>query len=185
MNISKILIYSTLLISIFCSTCTDKAPVEKDEDCNGLAVEDDDKVCVRDSNENTCVETDVCTNVKYTATPEICYKLQISGEGDETYACSKNSAEGSTDCIETNKCKEILYVKEEGDCSKFSISEENKDTHACIKNKESDAKNCIETNVCLEVTVGATDEICSKLNATSPKICVKEESGVCKETDIC
>ena len=115
------------------------------------------KVCVRDANENTYVETDVCTNVKYIATPEICSKLKISGEGDETYACSKNSAEGSTDCIETNKCKEILYVKEEGDCSKFSISEENKDTHACIKNKESEATNCIETNICLEVTIGATD----------------------------
>ena len=131
MKISKILIYSTLLISIFCSQCTNRVSAVNDNACQNLEVSDINKACIK--NGQGCVETDLCTDVKYTATPEICSKLKVSDAKDETYACSKNSAEGSKDCIETNKCKEILYVKNEGDCSKFIISDENKDTHACTK----------------------------------------------------
>ena len=188
MKISKILICSTLLISIFCSECTDKESPLNDEECNNLGVDENNKVCVRRQSEGPCVETDVCTEVKYTATPEICSNLKVSDEKDETYACSKNSADGSTDCIEANKCIEILYVKNEGDCSKFIISDENKDTHSCIKNP--DGNNCIEKKInCEDKASGGSDIICPQLNPSDVQhTCIKDpdpDGNGCKNIFYC
>lgn len=161
MKISKILIYSTLLICIFCSACTDQTSPSNDEDCVGLEVEDDNKACAKVGDK--CEETDVCLNVNnYGETPEICSKLKVSDGKEETHVCSKNSAADSTNCIETDVCLDVEYGATPEICFKLKVSAEKEATHVCSKNSVKDSTNCIETNECEKVLYVENDGDCSE-----------------------
>ena len=164
---------------VVAQTCTEST------DCSGTT--EDGKDCVKNSEDNTCIEKETCSSTK-----------QISEDNCKTlpvYDENKTEKKGFT-CVynsETPKCEEKQQtcptgeLKEGDDCSNYEASTDK----VCKADGE---KTCKEVELCTTVEGGEktvlTDSDCdkygvSKTNAKTHK-CIKDpEKNECTEQYLC
>jgi len=186
------------------TSCTQATYVDSFEKCSRLSVSSLKKythVCIKnpDKSKNNCIESNICSQIKYGATSEICSKMSVS---KDTLICIKGPSKISGALCEKilkqkyrlSNEEELFFIK--GD-ELSNLSEENIEPEFefqifstslgvflpmsdCINNMtiysagcqefDSQKLNLSSNKYCTELENGATNEICSKLSVSKDKI---------------